>query len=77
MFQITELKAKHFTIEQELRVKMKNVQKDHESKMEQLQMKIKALNKEIAVLSKGRGRVIASNKELAGSGSGTDSPSLA
>jgi TolA-binding protein len=71
------LKAKHFTIEQEIRVKLKNVQKDHENKVEQMQIKIKSLQKEVAGLSKGRNRILANTKELAGSGSGTDSPSLA
>ncbi|XP_046393087.1 protein FAM76A [Ischnura elegans] len=79
--QITELKAKHFTVENDLRNKMKNVQKEHENKVEVLLQKIKALQKEVATLSKGKNKVLnnsaTSNKDVAGSGSGTDSPSIA
>ncbi|KAG8237211.1 hypothetical protein J437_LFUL016048 [Ladona fulva] len=73
--QITELKAKHFTVENDLRSKMKNVQKEHDTKVEGLQQKIKTLQKEIATLSKAKNKVVS--KDVTGSGSGTDSPSIA
>jgi len=71
------LKAKHFTVEQELRAKMKSMQKDHDNKMEQLQIKMKSMQKELAVMSRSRGKNLISKEIAAGSGSGTDSPSLA
>uniref|UniRef100_A0A1B6DAV2 Protein FAM76A n=1 Tax=Clastoptera arizonana TaxID=38151 RepID=A0A1B6DAV2_9HEMI len=73
---ITELKANHFTIEQELRNKMNSSQKDHDKKVEVLHSKIKTLQKEVATLSKSgkKGNNISSSG--ANSGSGTDSPSL-
>lgn len=71
---MTELKAKQFTIETDLRNKMKTMQKEHENKVENLLLKIKTLQKEVATLSKVKKGL---NKDLAGSGSGTDSPSLA
>jgi hypothetical protein len=80
-FQITELKAKTFTVESELRNKMKNIQKEHEKKVETLSLKIKTLQKEVATLSKtGKKQMLLGGRELGGgggSGSGTDSPSLA
>lgn len=77
MFQITELKAKHFTSEAELRNKMNNVQKDNDKKVEMLHMKIKTLQKEVATLSKGnkKDRLKQETKD-GNSGSGTDSPSI-
>ncbi|CAB3364658.1 protein FAM76A [Cloeon dipterum] len=75
--QITELKAKHFTVEQELRAKMKSMQKDHDNKTEQMQIKMKSMQKELAVLSRSKGKGVLSKEIAAGSGSGTDSPSLA
>ncbi|PSN36529.1 Protein FAM76A [Blattella germanica] len=81
---ITELKAKHFTVENELRNKMKNMQKEYETKVETFSIKIKSLQKEVATLSKsGKKQLSVAARELgggsggAGSGSGTDSPSLA
>ncbi|KAJ9597815.1 hypothetical protein L9F63_011310 [Diploptera punctata] len=76
---ITELKAKHFTVESELRNK---IQKEHENKVESLSIKIKSLQKEVATLSKsGKKQMSVAQRELGGSGggsgSGTDSPSLA
>ncbi|KAL1131978.1 hypothetical protein AAG570_011589, partial [Ranatra chinensis] len=72
---ITELKAKHFTNEQELKTKMLNTEKEHEKKIEFLSGKVKSLQKEVATLSKsskkGALSVAASG---GGSGSGTDSP---
>lgn len=74
---ITELKAKHFTIENELRTKMKNVQKEHEDKCDHLNIKIQNLLKEIASLSRVNKRErLAAARENANSGSGTDSPSI-
>lgn len=78
-FQITELKAKHFTIENELRNKMKNTQKEHETKVDQLNQRIQSLLKEVATLSKSTKKDrLAAAKEAANkeSGSGTDSPSM-
>ncbi|GLH06960.1 hypothetical protein R5R35_007668 [Gryllus longicercus] len=77
---ITELKAKHFTVEQELRGKMKNLQKDYDKKCEELLLKVKTLQKEVATLSKSGKKQHLVARDLAsgtGSGSGTDSPSLA
>jgi hypothetical protein len=90
--QITELKAKHFTVENELRNKMKNMQKEHENKVETLSLKIKTLQKEVATLSKSGKKQMLLARDVGGggggssgggggggggSGSGTDSPSLA
>ncbi|KAK8725599.1 hypothetical protein OTU49_010638, partial [Cherax quadricarinatus] len=76
--QMTELKATQFTIEQELRQKMKNVNRDYDSKVEILQKKIREQNREIALLSKGKkkgdkGAVLSATD---GGSSGTDSPSV-
>ena len=55
--QITELKAAQFRMEQEHRTKLKTVQKDHEAKVDVLQQRIKALQKEVAALKKsGNGK---------------------
>lgn len=77
-FQITELKAKHFTTENELRSKMKTVQKEYDQKLEMLNSRIQSLLKEVAMLSKSSSRKdrLAATKESANSGSGTDSPSI-
>ncbi|XP_018329396.1 protein FAM76A [Agrilus planipennis] len=73
--QITELKAKHFTIETELRNKMKTAQKEHDDKCDTLSIKIQTLLKEIASLSKiTKKERLAATRENANSGSGTDSP---
>ena len=62
---------------------MKNIQKEHDNKVESLSLKIKTLQKEVATLSKSGKKQISSvaARELGGSGggsgSGTDSPSLA
>ncbi|KAK5646488.1 hypothetical protein RI129_004952 [Pyrocoelia pectoralis] len=72
---ITELKAKHFTTENELRNKMKTAQKEHDDKCQQLNVRIQSLLKEIAILSKINKRDrLAVTRENANSGSGTDSP---
>ncbi|XP_032677084.1 protein FAM76A isoform X1 [Odontomachus brunneus] len=76
--QITELKAKNFTSETELRNKMKASEKGYETKISNMQHKISSLLKEVASLSKTskRGDRVAATKTEAGtnSGSGTDSP---
>lgn len=76
-FQITELKAKHFTMETEMRTKMKTMEKDFENKIEGLSKKIQNQLKEIATLSKSnkRDRFAAARENANNSGSGTDSPS--
>jgi len=51
--QITEFKAESFTIETECRNKLKLAQKEHDAKVEHLNLKVKQLQKEIACLSKG------------------------
>lgn len=77
---ITELKAKHFTMEQELRNKMKTTETEYNKKVEMLHGKIKTLQKEVATLSKSNKRASSGAGNLgsggAGSGSGTDSPSI-
>lgn len=77
IFQITELKAKHFTNENEFRNKMKNTQKEHEQKSDMLNGRIQTLLKEVATLSKSTKKDrLAAAREAANSGSGTDSPSI-
>lgn len=76
LFQITELKAKHFTTENELRTKMSNCLKDHDKKVDMLHSKIKTLQKEVATLSKSNKKERITVSSGAGSGSGTDSPSI-
>jgi hypothetical protein len=51
--QITEFKANNFTIETECRNKLKMAQREHETKVEVLTLKVKQLQKEVACLSKG------------------------
>ncbi|KAK7086639.1 Protein fam76b [Halocaridina rubra] len=76
--QMTELKATQFTVEQELRQKMKNVGRDYEAKIDILQKKIREQSREIAVLSKGKkkGERGAALSATDGGSSGTDSPSV-
>uniref|UniRef100_A0A6M2DSD4 Protein FAM76A n=1 Tax=Xenopsylla cheopis TaxID=163159 RepID=A0A6M2DSD4_XENCH len=72
--QITELKANHFTIEQEFRNKMKDSERRFNDKCLMMDTKIQSLLKEVATLSKSAKRT----KDLTcsgNSGSGTDSPS--
>ncbi|XP_044741664.1 protein FAM76A isoform X2 [Chrysoperla carnea] len=75
---ITELKAKHFTVENELRNQMKVTQRDHDSKCDMLNGKIQTLLKEVATLSKStkKDRLAAARESSTNSGSGTDSPSI-
>lgn len=82
---ITELKAKHFTTEAELRTKMQQTQKEFDAKVQMYNGRIQALLKEVAGLSKQSGnkkdqqkeqRLLRAAKENENtSGSGTDSPS--
>lgn len=73
---ITELKAKHFTTENELRTKMKNIQKEYDTKVDAYNVRIQGLMKEVASLSKStkRDRLSAAKESSNNSGSGTDSP---
>ncbi|XP_033226043.1 protein FAM76A isoform X2 [Belonocnema kinseyi] len=76
--QITELKAKNFTAEAELRNRFKSSEKEYDAKISSMQMKISGLLKEVATLSKStkRDRIAATKNEAKSenSGSGTDSP---
>lgn len=72
------MKAKHFTIEQELRGKMKATETQYDNKVDLLNKRIQGLLKEVATLTKStkRDRLAAARVESANnSGSGTDSPS--
>lgn len=85
---MTELKSKNFTSENEMRNKMKEAEKFYEAKIDVLNKKVSNLLKEVAQLSKTtkKGTVSSSSinnavtavKENSGSGSasgsGTDSP---
>lgn len=85
---MTELKGKNYTSENELRNKMKEMEKFYEAKIDVLNKKVSSLLKEVAQLSKntkkgpvtssGTNHVVAAVKENSGSGSasgsGTDSP---
>ncbi|KAL3282787.1 hypothetical protein HHI36_005954 [Cryptolaemus montrouzieri] len=85
---ITELKAQHFTNENEMRNKMQKTQKEHDEKVDFMNQKISGLLKEVATLSKSQSRKGKNNSavgattaallatENSNSGSGTDSPSL-
>lgn len=80
MFQITELKAKHFTTESELRSKMKTNLKEHDDKVDTLNKRISGLLKQVASLSKinkktSKTEQLATNSD-ANNSSGTDSPSI-
>nr|CAG4636006.1 EOG090X02IW [Eubosmina coregoni]SVE69683.1 EOG090X02IW [Eubosmina coregoni] len=59
--QITELKASQFRMDQEFRVKMKTIQKEHEAKMDFLQQRIKTYQKEVAGLNKAKNKQNASS----------------
>lgn len=76
--QMTELKASQFTVEQELRQKMKNVTREFENKVEILQKKLREQNREIAILNRGKkkGEKGATLSATDGGSSGTDSPSV-
>lgn len=73
---ITELKAKHFELENELKVKMKDTDRLNEGKIDYLNKKVTSLLKEVAVLSRNtkRGNNAVTIAKDSG-GSGTDSPS--
>lgn len=84
---ITELKAKQFTLENELRNKMKDSDRLNEGKIEILNKKVSSLLKEVATLSRNTKRAdkVTANAAAAAEkasalakdsgGSGTDSPS--
>jgi TolA-binding protein len=55
------LKAAQFQLDQEFRTKIKTIQKEHEAKIESLQQRLKAYQKEVAVLSKGRAKMAGNN----------------
>lgn len=76
--QMTELKASQFTIEQELRQKMKNASRENDSKIDLLQKKIREQSREIALLNRGKkkGDKNAVLSATDGGSSGTDSPSV-
>lgn len=85
---MTELKSKNFTSENEMRNKMKEAEKFYEAKIDVLNKKVSSLLKEVAQLSKNTKKgsavslttnnAVAAVKENSGSGSasgsGTDSP---
>ena len=48
-------------MDQEFRTKIKTIQKEHEAKVESLQQRLKAYQKEVAVLSKGRAKLAGNN----------------
>ena len=55
--QMTELKASQFRMDKDFRVKLKTVQKEHEAKVESIQQRLKASQKEVAALTaKAKGR---------------------
>nr|CAG4649161.1 EOG090X02IW [Scapholeberis mucronata]SVE93500.1 EOG090X02IW [Scapholeberis mucronata] len=54
--QITELKAGQFRLDQEFRVKLKTIQKEHEAKVDVLQQRIKTYQKEVATLNKANNK---------------------
>lgn len=54
--QITELKAGQFRLDQEFRVKIKTIQKEHEAKVDVLQQRIKTYQKEVATLNKANNK---------------------
>ncbi|KAG0727548.1 Protein FAM76A [Chionoecetes opilio] len=76
--QMTELKASQFTIEQELRQKMKIVARDYDSKTDLLLKRIREQTREIALLNRARkkGDKGAMLSATDGGSSGTDSPSV-
>ena len=75
-------------MDQEFRNKIKTIQKDHEAKIDSLQVRLKTYQKEVAVLSKGKlkaasssnaaptaSATVSSNRSGAGGGSGSGSGS--
>nr|SVE77485.1 EOG090X02IW [Daphnia lumholtzi] len=54
--QITELKAGQFRMEQEHRVRIKTIQKEHEAKVDILQERIKTYQREVATLNKANNK---------------------
>nr|SVE70929.1 EOG090X02IW [Daphnia similis] len=54
--QITELKAGQFRMDQEHRVRVKTIQKEHEAKVDILQERIKTYQREVATLNKANNK---------------------
>lgn len=73
--EICELKAKNMRNEQDIRRKMNEKQKTHDSKVETLQGRIRSLSKEVAGLSKGRAKALAGGA-LASADSASNSPQV-
>lgn len=73
--EMTELKGKHFTLENELRTKMKDEERLSEMKIELLNKKLSAQLKEIAALSKSSKRNNFSGAVGGGGGGGTKTDS--
>lgn len=75
---ITELKANQFEVEKEFRKKIKDQETNSDKKVETLMNKIKSLQKEVAVLSKGAKKNHHNNSSTIkeSSGSETASPSI-
>lgn len=61
--QITEWKGKHFTLENEVRNKLRDQEKIFDTKLEVLNKKVQTQMKEIAALSKSHKRVKESKIE--------------
>jgi len=59
--QMTELKASQFRMDLDFRNKMKTVQKEHEAKVESIQIRLKASQKEVSALSKLKVKPTASS----------------
>lgn len=73
-FQITEIKATHFTKEEEVRSLMIGKKKEYEKEVEGLHARIKTMQREIGTLNK---RLLAKNGLGNGGGSGSQDDSAA
>jgi len=75
--QITETKAHSFNIETECREKLRLAEKEHNAKFEQLNHRVKQLQKEVAFLSKGKNKssltILRSERERGSSDGGEES----
>lgn len=73
---ITELKARNFTAENELRTRMKDTESFYETKVDILNKKVASLLREIAALTRSnkKGGPAAQTVSKDSGGSGTDSP---
>jgi len=64
--QMTELKASQFRMDKDFRVKLKTIQKEHEAKVESIQQRLKASQKEVSTLTaKAKGRQTVSTAAAA------------